>query len=251
MTSYDVATIKCPGCGSKLAAWDCVSSNTFGAKFFTDGYVYGSPQTDALLACPKCKANFWRKGIKAIRSVRHGDAASNALPIADSVPMKAYPALLKAPWRTAEEEKYVRIRAWWAWNEMCRDCDGPGSGLAQERPQELVKGPDQKARVEAALESIRWLRRQQSFTRERGCHGDAGSSCALPETAQVNLERLLELLGDIDEGELIMQGEILRELGRFQECLTLFARPFNDRYMKVVQVIMALAQEGKRYVRQI
>lgn len=42
-----------------------------------------------------------------------------------------------------------------------------------------------------------------------------------PES-QANLAALLDLLDESDESERLMKGEILRELGRFDEAKTLF-----------------------------
>ncbi|MBA4419170.1 MAG: hypothetical protein C0392_14875 [Syntrophus sp. (in: bacteria)] len=216
MTSYNVDTIQCPGCGGTLATWGVASCNTIDAKLFTDGFVDG-PMYDhggALLTCPKCDATFWRKDISAIRSVRHGDADSRALPIAHTIAIAAYPVLLlKAPWRTEEEEKYVRIRAWWAWNE-----------------EDRYIAP--------------WWPWNQAGRLDTG-------SYEMPEIAHANLERLLELLNDADTDEVITRGEILRELGRFQECLALLVRSFDNRYNEAVRVITALAREGKRCVSPI
>lgn len=80
---------------------------------------------------------------------------------------------------------------------------------------------------------------------------DARSNKEFPPAAISNCERLLELIDDGKDDGAIMRAEINRELGRFQECLSLLDRPFTDKYSAVLQVIRDAANKEKRVVRPI
>lgn len=156
MTSYRIEIATCPGCKTKLAVWGVASRNTIGAKFFTDGFVDGPmyDESGALLACPTCGTVFWRADMSISSSLSDTEffrnADNRALPTAHKPKLASYPALAeRSPWRTAEEEKYVRMRAWWAWNDdRRRDPSASESPLPRqatvncERLLEILVGTD-------------------------------------------------------------------------------------------------------------
>ena len=67
-----------------------------------------------------------------------------------------------------------------------------------------------------------------------------------------NLQALSNLMDEKDPGQRITKAEILRELGKFNECITLLAQPFDrDHHSKVAAFIMNLAEKKSRIVCEI
>lgn len=73
----------------------------------------------------------------------------------------------------------------------------------------------------------------------------------VPEEQRANLERLLQLLDAPEPNNAIMKAEILRELGRFEECIAGLKSHFEEKYIKVAQTIKELAEKKERCVSKI
>lgn len=123
MTSYQFKIISCPACKKWLQILEVASCNTINATFYTDGFVSG-PMYDeggSILSCPLCDTKFWRTDV--VNSIPERDPEyfkhkkNHQVPSAYKLDLSSYPSLLtKKLWRNSEEEIYVRIRAWWAYN---------------------------------------------------------------------------------------------------------------------------------------
>lgn len=72
-----------------------------------------------------------------------------------------------------------------------------------------------------------------------------------PPDQRANHERLLQLLDSKEPDDAMTKAEILRELGRFEECIMELNRPFEGKYLKAVQIIKALAEKRERRVSEI
>jgi hypothetical protein len=66
-----------------------------------------------------------------------------------------------------------------------------------------------------------------------------------------NLKALSDMLDEKEPNQRILKAEIARELGEFDECLSLLSHPFDERYGYAVGFIKKLAEEGIRVVRSI
>jgi len=175
MTTYIPQRMCCPRCDHVFSYMAVGSYNTFGATFYTDGFIEGPMFEDQgrLFRCPHCHSLGWRDEFvcdgpgdgsddeEAFGSVF--DAEVDPIPLAD------YPGLLaESPWRGPDEEKYVRIAAFWAANMPRRNA--------------------------------------------------AGAPHSFAPAEERNLLALLDRLGDSPQDRL-MRAEILREMGRFEDCL--------------------------------
>jgi hypothetical protein len=69
------------------------------------------------------------------------------------------------------------------------------------------------------------------------------------ETA--NLERLLSLFDSTKPGEALYRAEILRELRRFEECISELRRPFEGGYLRTAPAIKVLAEKRDWLVDEI
>ena len=206
MTSYQIEVRECPNCGCEFWALAVGSCNTFGAKWYTDGFVHG-PMYDegsAVLACPKCNAYLWREDVPTRESMRDSeyfqDPERRSLPEATQVYSCDHENLLRQKsWNNPTQEKYIRIRVWWSFNAVYR-------------------------------------------------HGH-GEDFDMPAEQEENLRRLLQLMDTNKEDSFVMQAEILRELGQFDECLEAADQVSGKRYSEAVDTIRKLAKAGKRKVR--
>ena len=195
MTSYYVRITKCPMCAGGIAAMTVGSCNTIDAVFYTDGFVDG-PMYDegsALVICPLCKQYLWSDGLPKGSDISDSEYFNGdehrSLPLVDEVRRDRYQeALRQAPWNDQDQEKYVRIRAWWSFNIAYRDprfMTSPWPGEQEE------------------------ARQREELRRKDG----------LPPEQEDNLRRLSVLLDADNLEEQILNAEILRELGEFEVCL--------------------------------
>lgn len=66
-----------------------------------------------------------------------------------------------------------------------------------------------------------------------------------------NLTAILQTLDESDGSELVFKAEILRELGRFDEALSLFLKSVDERIAWQVKTIGRLAEGRDPYVREM
>jgi hypothetical protein len=215
MTQYFTRIIPCPSCSKKMILNECSSCNTFGAKFYTDGACKGAmyDSGSALLRCSACQSLIWREDI------------NDPEPSEDSLDFHAVmkdPVLRTLPFASPPKRtEYPEILAMAPWNSDSREM---------------------YLRVRA------WWAMNDSL-RSRKSVGKT-----LTDAGIANMIRLLKLcMADQtpSESNIIRQSELLRELGRFSECLAILDRVFDDRYLPVVKHIRKLAKKGDTWVRLI
>jgi len=191
MTTYYPERMCCPRCEHTFSYMAVGSYNTFGATFFTDGYIEGPMYDDQgrLFRCPKCRSLNWHDEL-----VCDGEGDEDELGSVFEVgplPLEHYPAVLdEAPWRGQDEEKYVRIAAFWGANMPRR--------------------------------------------------GNSDPPVPFTESEERNLLALLERLDDSSQDRL-MRAEILREMGRFEECLEVLMGLEDAELEGLVKLIRELA----------
>lgn len=242
MTSYSEEYKECPECHCQYEIWYLTSCNTIGAKVYTDGYIDGPMYDDGgrIVKCPACgvikwdedipiipypvkgfdiksvdelpkdrPAEFYEEFFKAYYESRSklGEELGD-LPLASFVRGQQYEdILLKRFWNTPEQEKYVRIRAWWSINNAYRD-------NVQKYTASLHKHEEN---LQALLELL-----------------NPDIPDLDPDCSAFHLE---------DLGEPIMRAEVLRELGKFDECVKLLDQisASTNSELPPVQTIKELA----------
>jgi len=125
MTSYCIEVKRCPVCNCQFQADILASSNTFGATFYTDGFVDGTAESTDLLLCPECNSFLWNEDVPTTASFQHTASSLRSvrsLPIASSYDLDYERALREEAWNNNEQEKYIRIRVWWLFNNAYRGC---------------------------------------------------------------------------------------------------------------------------------
>jgi hypothetical protein len=135
---------QCPSCGCEFTAWAVNSCNTFGAKFYTDGFVKGPMYDEGrlVLICPGCRKYFWREDVPTLDSIRDRDyfldSEKKSLAGAGWIQGHHFEDMVRQSfWRNPEEEKYIRIRAWWSSNSPNRDGPSQEFRLSTEQEENL------------------------------------------------------------------------------------------------------------------
>lgn len=129
MTPGPTIIRKCSSCGKHIAQHTIGSGNTFGARFWTDGWRDAPmlPDEPWLLKCPHCSTLVWLDEQKQVGEVDPwGPRGESANRFKDAQPASApilaeYITFLSAGIRSKKKERYVRLRAWWAGNDARRE----------------------------------------------------------------------------------------------------------------------------------
>ncbi len=73
----------------------------------------------------------------------------------------------------------------------------------------------------------------------------------LSDSEKANLRRLADLLDEAGGHDRIMKAEILRELGQFDEAMSLLTQPFDDELSRAVAIIKDLVAKKDQFVAEI
>jgi hypothetical protein len=83
-----------------------------------------------LLICPGCSKCFWREDVPTLESLKDSkyfikyaaNSSERSFPNSGWVQGHQFEDMVRQSfWRNSEEEKYIRIRAWWSHNSVYRD----------------------------------------------------------------------------------------------------------------------------------
>ena len=117
---------QCSDCPKLIQQFTIQSGNTFGAKFWTDGKREAPmlPDQPWLVLCPHCHAPLWINELEPLGESNlwgkwndnFTDALHYKLPSLDD-----YFSSLKQGVNESWKERYIRLRAWWAGNDLRRN----------------------------------------------------------------------------------------------------------------------------------
>lgn len=117
---------QCSACSKLIKQFTIQSGNTFGAKFWTDGKHEAPmlPDQPWLVICPHCHAPLWINELEPLGESNlwgkwndnFTDALHYKLPSLDD-----YFSSLKQGVNESWKERYIRLRAWWAGNDLRRN----------------------------------------------------------------------------------------------------------------------------------
>lgn len=218
MTSYVFELKKCTNCENEFVSNSLLSSNSKAAVFYTDGYMLGPMYSEDIyvVKCPKCNSYLWKN---TLPTLKHISELEYFRKYHDDNPEKYFnyhinfEYLLTTPiWTNAEQEKYIRISAWWSFNDKYR------AGKF-----ETLDSHYEKYLKESGLQESR----EFLITAEQ----------------ERNLKRILELLDLQDEHERLMTAEIHRELGDFDQCINLLDFDFSESRKVYAGAIKKLGKE--------
>ena len=125
MTPGPTIIKKCSVCSKQIKQHTIGSGNTFGATFWTDGKREAPMLPDQLLLvlCPHCHASLWIDELIELGEVEpwgDGDSTFNDAIEYKTPSIDDYFVFLEKGVATHEKEHYVRLRAWWAGNDVRR-----------------------------------------------------------------------------------------------------------------------------------
>ena len=141
--------VACPHCESLAKCMTLTSGNTFGARIWTDGKKIAPmlPHPPAVAKCRHCNECYWLADARKVGTVGSwGNESNRSDPAWDVAPMVEQPsetdfyaALNKGLATNDQQERRLRILAWWRRNDVYRDevQDGNQSPLTDDGRRNL------------------------------------------------------------------------------------------------------------------
>ena len=159
------------------------SSNTFGATFYTDGFIKGTAYGSAVISCPYCGGYLWTEDLETIEMINeseyHRIKEKHRMAYSEGVNCQA--VLDSGSYNSDEQEEYLRRWIWWRANDSYRSGESNAFTPTAEFQQNLER---------------------------------------LQQLINNRLEKEFPLLLS-DPGFYFAKIEILRELGKFSEAIAL------------------------------
>ena len=128
MTPGATSIYKCPNCGRFTSRGSINSGNTFGATRFSDGYMIAPmlPEFPSIVKCEDCKTFYWlNKDLKIGEYYFKCD--NDEWKKADNAKFLTIDELQEAInckiYNSEQEQKYLRRKLWWAFNDKIRKND--------------------------------------------------------------------------------------------------------------------------------
>ncbi len=224
MTSYVNFLLFCPSCGARLAGKDAICETLGYSQLWSDRKAVNAISLAGecrVVRCPGCSHDFWISEAHKIDQ-KHPDFKSkvkslegglvyswsswknfgcNLLTIRGMLSLVFHYDRLLKKWTnlSAENEKYLRMRLWWACNDLIRN-------NLSTRIWKVFHGE---------MSAGAWLR-QWFFNRKAGRAFDKAA-----ELFAENLRKLALLNSQSDEPDGLLQAEIFRQLGNFDKAKNL------------------------------
>ena len=129
----------CPQCGEPFLEHTLRSGNTFGARFWTDGWQEAPMMPDRpwLVKCRRCAVLFWIDEAKKMASIKPWSKSRKFADAGDVKTPTCSDYYRYLPQAQGEKEKYVRMRAWWASNSKRRKSAALKSPLTAREKKNL------------------------------------------------------------------------------------------------------------------
>ena len=135
MTPGPIIIRKCSSCGKHISQRTLRSSNTFGARLWTDGKMDAPmlPEQLRLAKCQHCNTLVWIEELQQVgkiepRSSDNPDLAKlrDAKP-PDTPTLEEYTDYLDSGVTDKEKERFIRLQIWWGGNDLRREICKPFS----------------------------------------------------------------------------------------------------------------------------
>jgi hypothetical protein len=127
---------ECPHCKAHVVQEETVSGNTIGAKLYTDGKLEAKmlPNHPWLVKCPVCSGLFW---VDETVEVDTGFDAAKGKKQLLAPSEKDLLGFLSGPGLPKDKEIYLRMRAWWAANDVWRWVPNATPAFSKDQVQNL------------------------------------------------------------------------------------------------------------------
>jgi len=258
-----ILIIACRKCGAKVRQMSLLSGNTFGAKYWSDGYREAPmlPEYPLITKCPGCKAIYWLDKGKRVGEM-DPFSSDPKIPFAEKLSVDDLLSFLKLKKQNKDDETYLRRQLWWELNHSIRK--KPGSEFPTTQRTQLMENlerlipllnPEDEDQAILKLEALRELGRFEEMDRLRVFvmqeyewpaeqifdHAERGDAKVfeLEDDSRVFRHRLsVAGVGYYDYAEEKAQKNL-----RKGDILTLRPEPHNPHDKKAVEV---LTPEGKK-----
>lgn len=118
---------KCPNCKNLISRKSLNSGNTMASALYSDGKMFAPflPEFPSITSCSKCKTIFWidkaeQKG--SVEPFGEISAEFNDAEEANFLTLDEYNTALESELFSGPgEEKFLRIRTWWTFNDRVRN----------------------------------------------------------------------------------------------------------------------------------
>lgn len=210
--------VTCPRCSQRFTLYESESGNTFGAIFWTDGWIDAPmlPPDCDVVVCPNCRQPVWADDCRSAETDRVADddeygwqdsgRARNpyerceGFETAEEATLDHWKSLLQPLPEDPRRERYLRTRIWWRMNDQRRITDAV-----------IPLDPDEVG----------------------------------------NMITLAAMLVESKTSDLVTKAEIMRELGRFQLAAKLIRRVRKKSAPPETAFIRGLIEQGDARVRQM
>ena len=136
MLYADDIIYECSNCKHPVSTISVLSGNTFGSTLYSDGYLY-APMMDSapsISKCPNCYTFIWINKLESIESVKEGEHASRLKPLNL---LDCMEAIEGEEYGSLEDEKFLRVKAWWLFNDYLRELEHQESEL--DKRDDVIK----------------------------------------------------------------------------------------------------------------
>lgn len=241
MTSFAQPGVhKCPECGDHVLRSRLASFNDFGAMGWSDGYtsIWGLNTISQLGKCPWCKSIFWLDDAEKI----------------GTLPRKPSPIgwFMRLIYRLSGDKygELARERQWadtpWEWKNA-KHIDAPTLNdwwSALGNTNTLTPSREILARRQL------WWRGNDHLRIERNGKPVSNQPKLDDQQTRDNLEALYSLCVAAEKPDRIAMGEMLRELGRFDEAIAML-ESIEDDGKNHVALILESARQKDAVVREV
>jgi len=204
-----------------------VSTNSFGAIciWYTDGFAFNAPENGQPISkCSACRNEFWTDDAESLPD--HGYEANKDEHRSHHVSESEYPRLIRAGFfRDSSEEFHLRFHAWHQSNHKFR------KGFKNSAPRTEEEESKLRQYIQDILED-KPIKNTMPITPFKPVEEEREYSSFDLE----NMERLLELLNESPENR-VCRSEILRNLGRYDECLNILKDIEDPHLQSFIKII--------------
>ncbi|MCL1826506.1 MAG: hypothetical protein FWG20_00515 [Candidatus Cloacimonetes bacterium] len=203
---------KCPDCGIYYFRETLVSGNTIGARYYTDGMRVAPmlPDFPQITKCKKCSTIFW---LTQPFENSEEDDLNDALQVQFLNPYEYQEALNFVAYRDQTEERYLRMKLWYCFNDRVRD-------MSTENDEDLLTKKIFSKDVDQTL-------------------------------YENNCRRLIELMMSTTDHRLIAIAELKRNLQMYDESSKILNTVTDQKYIYAAQCIKGLCDIGFRFTQII
>ena len=243
MTSYQSPSVHpCPGCDAFFLRRRLRSANNYGTRDWSDGVPTMSWNQDPLVRCNACAALFWLDDIEPVG-------------ILPKIPMKM--GVFTRAWLRWRGDPERQLQDEEDWAEAMKSW-GRAQYIGRVSFDDVVYVLGRSSGVDS--DRLLWLRKRiwwdlNDRYRRRFDGSPLPDVASWPQAAErSNMEFMLDMLRDreVQPWNMILQGELLRLLGRLDEAIAVLKAVPADGYSEVRAVkIEKLARSGDMQVREI